>query len=542
MQLGQTFTEILGTLAVAALVVGIAMPGKANADEATLTLKGGGFTIKGDLKGLHQGRYIILSKEFGSMELDATRFDCVGSGCQKWPPTAALPAAPTHLSVPATPAVIRIHGSNALGVELMPTLIRAYAESVGANVSKIVGETLYEERYRLADAEGRPFGTIDLSRKGSSTAFRSLEAGKAEIGMATRRIRDAEVATLTAAGAPNMRSPGSEHVVALDGLMILVAPENTAVALSIDNIAKIFSGQITDWSSLRLPPGKIKVYSTDNDSGTLATFENLVLKPRELQFTSDVERMISHDERSDAVARDPLAITFAPLNSQRNAKALNIESHCGLIVRPSRFSIKTEEYALARRLYFYTKGTPDTPLARGLLEYALSSHAQETISHAQFVNQAAETLKFKDQGGRIAYALNAPAEDFDIDMMRKLISDVSQAERLSITFRFETASSTLDSKAHEDVQRLVKWLNLPENKAKKVMLLGFADSVGPFAANETLSTKRALAVRAAIGDADASLGNKTFSLRGYSELAPVSCNDTIESRLFNRRVEVWFSG
>ncbi len=542
MRLRRSLIEILGTLAVAALVILQLMAHEAGAEEVTLTLKGGGFVIRGDLQGIHQGRYDIFSKEFGAMELDSTRFDCAGPGCLSVAPASSIPAVPVQLTIPVTPVVVRVRGSNAVGVELMPALIRDFAERAGANASKIVGESLHEERYRLTDADGREFGTIDLNRKGSSTAFRSLQQGEAEIGMATRRILDEEIAALAEKGIPDLRTPDSEHVIALDGLLILVAPDNPAVALSIDNIAKIFAGVITDWSEVGLPAGRIKVYSTNVDSGTLSTFENLVLKPRGLKMIPNAVQMISHDERSDLIAQDPQGVTFAPLNSKRNAKALNIESHCGLIVRPSRFSIKTEEYPLARRLYLYTNGAPKMPLARGLLQYALSSDAQETISNAQFVNHAVETLKFKDQGGRIAYALNAPAEDFDIDMMRRLISDVSQAERLSMTFRFETGSSNLDSKAREDVRRLVKWLSVPENKTKKVMLLGFADSVGSFTSNESLSTRRALAVRAALQDADANLRNRTIALRGYSELAPVSCNDTQESRLFNRRVEVWFSG
>jgi phosphate transport system substrate-binding protein len=250
--------------------------------------------------------------------------------------------------------------------------------------------------------------------------------------------------------------------------------------------------------------------------------------------------LLSNAEVSDAVAADPNGIGIASFAFLRNAKGLNIESSCGLITRPSVFTVKTEEYPLTRRLYLYTVSKPAHPHVQGLLTYALSREAQPVIADAQFVDQSPDSLGFDDQGGRIAYALNAPNEDFDIAQMRQLIADMNGARRLSITFRFRTGSFDLDTKARADVDRLAELMRTPGLRGKRVLLLGFADAVGPYPANSTLSLRRATQVRDTLLVVGKSVVNTTLLIhKGYSELAPVACNDQLEGRNLNRRVEVW---
>ncbi len=535
--------NLFAIAALAILTMATSALAPAQAAEVTLRMKGGGFSVTGKLVSFDNLKYIIVSKAFGRMGLDASRFNCVGGGCPL--PGHAIQGSitPTALRPSATPSKVEIRGSNALGGELMPALIREYAAKLGIKVTSAVGANRHEIGYKLTDKQGRALGSIQLGRKGSSAAFSGLLSGQTDIGMSSRRIRNSEVAQLAAAGMPRMQEPGSEHVIALDGLMILVAAENPAVSISITDIAKIFAGQITDWSQVGLPPGQINLYAATEGSGTWDLFNDLIMKPQGLKFSPNAKTVLSHDERSDAVARDPLAITFAGLSSQRNAKALNVESECGLITRPSRFTVKTEEYPLARRLYLYTSRAPRSQLARGLLQFALSPAAQPIVASVQFVDQSAEALAFREQGGRIAHALNAPQEDFNMDMMRRLIKELSTAKRLSLTFRFITGGARLDTRAQQDVLELQRLMLSPAYKGKSILLLGFADSTGSFVNNLNLSLRRAQQVRSALlSGIGAKISATLIGESGFSELSPVACNTTAQGRTLNRRVEVWVRG
>jgi len=528
---------LTGTV-VLALVSGVSA---VHAGEVTLKMKGGDFSVTGELQAFDNSKYTIQSKSFGVMSLDAGRFDCEGPGC----PRAAAPAGavqPAVKALPGTaPATIQIVGSNTIGNQLMPSLVQAYAQAQGLKASKVVGENPLDLTFKLTNAKGADAGAIELHRHGSTTAFKAFEQkSPIDIGMSSRRIKPEEATKLESLGYPDFRLPANEHVLGLDGLVVFVAPNNPLVSLSIDNVAKIFAGTIKDWSEVGLPAGKINVYASTPDSGTFDTFDTLVLKPRNLKITDTAKRTENHAEQSDLVAADPSGIGFAGIAYQRNAKVVNIEASCGLIFKPSIFAMKTEEYPLSRRLYLYTVGEPKDPTTRGLLAFALSQSAQPIIGQNDFVDQAPESVDFQSQTARIAYALNAAGADFDLNLMKALIADLKPASRLSTTFRFETADYSLDSKASSDIGRLREILDGGVYRGKTVVLAGFADGVGRFDTNLTLSQRRAEAVLSAL---QRSGGGKPLQVKlvtkSYSQLAPVACNDTPESRAFNRRVEVW---
>ncbi len=511
----------------------------ASAEEITLVLKGGGgFQITGELKAFDGRKYTIINPSFGKMEVDGGRFDCVSGNCPTEPMKASIAAA--SLFSPGRISAITVAGSSAIGNRLMPELVKAFAAKLKLQVTQINQPDPRDLVFSFANATGQEVAKITLNRQNSSAAFEALRAKAADIGMSSRPVSPNEIATLRAVGLGDMSAVGQEHVIALDGLLVLASPNNPAISMSLDDVAKVFSGQVTDWAQLGYAPGPITVHAPAADSGTWETFNDLVLKPRNLKLVDGARRTTDHAEQSDWVAADPLGIGVVGIAYQRSAKPLNIESGCGLITPPSTFSIKTEEYPLARRLFVYTPGQPQKPLTSSLLDFSLSSEAQPVVRQADFVDQAPELISFRDQGSRVAYALNAPQQDFDLNLMRTVLTDLKDADRLTYTFRFRTGAFALDAKSRQDVTNLSRMLVGGELKGKQVKLIGFADSGGSFQTNLTLSLSRARAVQAAlIQAAGGKLEAARLVVKGYGELAPVACNDTPVGKAFNRRVEVW---
>ena len=510
----------------------------AQAQQIELTLKGGGgFKVVGDLKSYDGRRYTIVNPSFGKMVVDGRRFDCV-SNCPTGPTRASVSA--SSILRPGQNSKITISGSNTVGNQLMPDLIKAFATRLQLKVVQVPQANPLDLVFVVTDRGGGEVARIDLFRRGSSTSFRALQSGRAAIGMSSRPIKPVEVATLNAAGLGNMRAASHEHVLALDGLLIVAAPNNPAVSISIEDVARVFSGQISDWSQLGYAPGRINVHAPDVNSGTWDTFKSLVLAPRNLKLVAKAKRTPNHSQQSDWVAADPLAIGVVGIAYRRSAKVLNIESTCGLITPPSGFSIKTEEYPLTRRLYLYTPGRPRDPLAAGLLDFSLSAEAQATIRDAAFVDQSVELISFNDQESRIAFALNAPPADFDLPLMRTLLTDIRGASRLTYTFRFNSGSFALESKSLADAKRLVKAMQSSKLANRVVKLIGFADSAGSFQDNLALSLSRANAVRdALVAAGGSSIDPSRIVVKGYGELAPVACNDSLPGKVLNRRVEAW---
>ena len=525
---------------LASIVAGVcAYASAAVADEVTLRAKTGDFQIKGELVSYDNNKYTIMSSSLGSMSLDASRFDCVSGSCPK--DTVAMRAEPPDGAAPTAPVSVSISGSNTIGNQLMPNLIEAYADATKTKLTKVVSADALDVEFRISGQDGDDGGVIALHRHGSATAFTDLQSKVSEIGMASRPVKPDEVQKLAAVGIADIRRPGSEHVLGLDGLLVLVSKKNPVISLPTDTIAKIFSGEITDWSQVGQPAGKIDVYAPTKESGTFDTFDNLVLKPNKLELTQNAKRTPNHTEQSDWVAHDPMGIGFTGIAYQRNAKALNIVSTCGLIAPPSTFNIKTEEYPLSRRLFLYTAGEPRDRVARDILAFALSPDAQPVVKQSDFIDQVPETASYELQAGRIAFALNAQPENFDPALMNAFISDVKPAQRLSVTFRFRSGSSVLDNKALADAKRLVDLLKSDAYKNKSVLLAGFADTKGTFATNLLLSRHRAKAVLAVMNADGLPLRPDQITVKAYSEIAPTACNDTEEGMQLNRRVEVWIN-
>ncbi len=508
----------------------------AEAGEVTLRVKGGGLEVSGELKSFDGVSYIIEAPAVGTMTFDATRFECIGENCTRRVSVPVLPA--ERLSAEA-PDRFSVRGSTPINRGLMPAFIRGYAASLGASATQIIGLSPEETKFRIADASGAELATIMVQTGDAGSAFSALEQGRASIGTSDRPISDAEAQQMSRLS-PDMHSARNEFVVGHDGLVIIVSPENPAASMSEDSAGKIFSGQITNWTEAGIPGGRIAIYSSGHRSSADDVLISAILKPRGLTRAAGVKELASEADVADAVSRDPNGIGIVSFAFQRSAKRLNLEGACGLITRPSAFAVKAGEYALNRRLFFYTSGVLNQPAARGLLRYALSRDAQPALSDQDFVDERIELLPFDDQTERMAFALNAPAQGFDMDEMRKLLADLKGAKRLSLTFRFTSGSFDLAPVSRLDVLRLAEFMQGAEVAGKTAILIGFTDAEGKFGPNAAISARRANQVRSAVlAAAGGKISATALIAKGYGPLAPIACNDTLERRQLNRRVEVW---
>jgi phosphate transport system substrate-binding protein len=506
--------SVLKLAAYSAAVCGLAA-GAAHSGEVTLVLRSGGFSVMGELVASDTGSFVIKSDKFGVMAVESSKFDCTGAGCPKKP----------------APGTLAIHGSNTIGAQLMPNTIERFAEQEGYTLEKIVGGDPEQVLYKLTSRDGKELGSIDLQSHGSNTAPPDLLQGMAQIGEMSRPIKAEEVKAIADAGI-ELKS----HVFALDGVVVLISPQNPIKALNLDQIAKIFSGDIKDWSEVGRSAGKIKLYARDTKSGTYDSFDSLVLKPRNLKLSSGAKRFESSPELSDETARDPNGIGFAGFAYVRNARVLAISSACGITSQPEVFSVKTEEYPLSRRLFLYT--TASVPmLGRRILDYALSDDAQDAIAEAGFVNQRIDLQGFDQQTNRLAPALLVPDAEFNYPYMRDLVNDVRSARRLSVNFRFQRNSAALDDKARQDISRLGRFLKSDAVKFKEVLLAGFTDNTGNFDANRAVAYNRAAAFKTAL--AAEGIPASQITVKAYGSLLPVACNTIEAGKEKNRRVEVW---
>ncbi len=517
--------QSLPARAFVALLTTAAVIVPAHAQHVVLRAKNGDFEFAGRLRSSSATGF-VLETASGDVTLDANQFECSGQGC------------PAVTSSGAASERLAIHGSSTIGAQLIPELIRAYIATSGAQSEDTVGEKRNEVRMRVRNAQKSEVANIDLQHYGSQTAFTDLAKGETQIGMSSRPINEAEARTLTPVLGSD-RIVQHEHVIGLDGLVFVVAPGNPIASLTIDQIARIFAGQITDWQQLGQAPGAINAYAADAGSGSFDLFKEQILKPRNLVPGAYVRRLDANLEIARAVAADPRGIGMTSLAASSVAQPVAIAGTCGLVTEASAFMIKTEDYPLSRRLYLYTAGPLKGEFAQGLLKFALSGPAQSIVTGTHFIDQRIDSQSFAEQAQR--FKARAPVSPADQLIERQLLADVSNARRLSVAYRFASGSSEFQSKARQDVVRLAELLQTPDYQKKLVTLIGFTDETGTPAANTRLALRRAEQVRAAVlaAAAPGKINPRQIVAHGFGPLSPIACNDTLQGQQLNRRVEVW---
>ncbi|MEM9301208.1 MAG: phosphate ABC transporter substrate-binding/OmpA family protein [Pseudomonadota bacterium] len=409
---------------------------------------------------------------------------------------------------------MRIHGSNTVGAALAPALVKAWLSNSGYRIFSEV-ETAPLER-RIIARKGARSLTIELHSHGSSTGFRDVLAGGADVAMSSRPIRETEAARF-AETLGGFDPIADEYVVALDGIAVIVNPANPTRQLSKVQLESIFSGAVRDWGELGWSGGAINLYARDDRSGTFDTFANLVLGDASLAGTA--RRYESNQLLSDDVARDRGGIGFVSLPNIRSSKAVSIFEDRTQPLLPTPFAVATEDYALARRLFFYVPASGRNAVTEAFLEFAQSQRGQAVAEARGYVAQYLYRAKpFLPDDAPTDYA-----------------ALVEGAERLSVNIRFRPGATRLDSKAERDLERIRRFVQT-EGERYAVMLMGFAD------AQETspaFATQLSLVRAEYIGSRLQRLGVQPTRIRGYGPALPVASNQSEGGRQKNRRVEIW---
>ncbi len=427
-------------------------------------------------------------------------------------------AQPVASSDSATPpeVLLRMVGSNTIGSQLGPDLAVAFLKKAGANLTPATKSTSPDETVVSAAFGAKDRKAIQLSAHGSATAFEALAKGLAEIGMSSRPVKQSEIDQLQDCG--DMTHVTNEQVIGIDGIAVIVSRENPIESLTMEQLAAIFSGRITDWKELSKRAGRINLYARNSEkSGTFEIFQSKVLGGEKISMIAAREE--DSAKLSDAVAQDPDAIGFVGFPFVRQAKPIAVAEAHGTPLLPTRFTIATEDYPLARRLYLYSC-TLKTDVTRQFLDFVDGPEGQAIVEKDGFVSLTIYPQK-------VVVPSSAPA---------RYRSMTAGTRRLSVNFRFRSGSKEFDNKAQRDVDRVIQFLADPKNGAGTVLLLGFADSTGPAEISRKLSEERA----AAVADALRVRGITPEVVAGFGPEIPIASEASDEGRARNRRVEVWF--
>ena len=217
--------------------------------------------------------------------------------------------------------------------------------------------------------EMNPEVTVNYSGTGSGTGIQSAIDGTCDLGLSSRALKDEE------------KTNGAvENIVALDGVAVVINPANGVEDLSVEQIAQIFTGEITNWSELGGTDGEIAVFGREAGSGTRGAFEEIVGVEDACKYTNEYS---STGDVIGNVASNPNAIGYASLSAvDDTVKAVMVNG-----VAPSEDTVKDGTYEIQRPFVMVTKdGAELSEAAQAFLEFAMSEDAADIIAAAGAVS------------------------------------------------------------------------------------------------------------------------------------------------------------
>ena len=220
--------------------------------------------------------------------------------------------------------------------------------------------------------EVQPGINVNYTGSGSGSGITNVLNGSVDIGLSSRALK-AEEEEQGAVG----------HIVALDGVAVVVNPENTVADLTVEQIAKIFSGEITNWSEVGGADAEIAVFGRESGSGTRGAFEEIVGVVDACAYTNEYS---STGDMVGAVAGNPNAIGYASLSAvDESVIAVKVNN-----VAPSEATVKDGTYEIQRPFVMVTKeGAELSEAAQAFLDYAMSAEVAEYIAAAGAVSPQA---------------------------------------------------------------------------------------------------------------------------------------------------------
>lgn len=242
-------------------------------------------------------------------------------------------------------------------------------------------DTMLIMNQRLVEAFGKSGGgSVNVSGGGSSIGINGFINGVCEICASSRPMRKSEIDRAKSRGAVATAIP-----VALDGLAIIVNQSNPIKSLTMDDLRRIYVGQVTNWKQLGGPDEAVVVFSRDSNSGTYGFFQQNVLKNQ--NWGRGVRFMPSTSEEAREVARTAGGIAYGGVAYFKNNSKIKIipiaAKAGGTPVAPTEANVRNKSYPIWRYLYYYTNGKP-TGETKRFVDFALSAKGQAIIEEVGY--------------------------------------------------------------------------------------------------------------------------------------------------------------
>lgn len=258
-------------------------------------------------------------------------------------------------------------------------------------------DTLINLVQRLAEEymAKNPDKYVAVTGGGSGTGVAALINKKCDIANSSRNMKDSEIEQAVARGVKPTRI-----VIAIDGLSIVTHPSNPVVQLTVDEIGKIFRGEITNWREVGGKDMPITLYGRQSNSGTYVYFRDEVLKG---EYASTMNHMNGTAQIVEGLKNDPSGIGYVGVGYVKNASGVNVMKVAakagGTYADPRDMEeVNSGRYPISRPLQQYVDGIPEGKI-RDFLAFELSEEGQKITEEEGFYPIPSDYAAYNKKAG-----------------------------------------------------------------------------------------------------------------------------------------------
>ena len=434
-------TQAAIALGAAAAAVMLGPAPAATAQEVRLTSTDGLISLTGRLVSHENGQYVIEGR-LGTIAVPADQVMCEGEGC----------LAPTEVTTR-----MRVLGEPELLRAALPEFLDAYSLAVDTDISRDETDD-GKPIYRLLSFEGETVVDAMLVPADAAATFKALASGEAALGVVGRQITAAEVAAMGGEDIAALKDLGLERIIGYDGIVAVVGSEVPIRTLTLEQLALIYSGRITNWSALGGPDMPISTFTREPGSSVRALLNEMVMTPAGLAVGENVITVDSNGGVVRAVETFRNGIGVTSVTELSGLRTVAIPDQCGRPISPSVASVKTGIYPLSKPVYLY--GTPgDLPIhARGLMDFAVTSIGQQVLRATGYVDMLPERATVAAPEGSDAL--------------------IEGASRLTTTFHALDGRAPLDIHGLNALAILAEHIRSANGRNNEYVLVGLSEDLG----------------------------------------------------------------
>jgi len=497
----------------------------------------GFISVEGEITGFN-GMMVAIQTTVGLVSVPASEVVCYGEGCDEILASndfglTADSFAGVVASLEAPVTVLSDDLTLGLASSSYDGLYRALAGAFADSEQTTMIATLDDAgQLELQNAEGSETAVLRLAQPDTDADIKVSSVpltGTATQAYATPR--DWALA----------QRPGHQ-MLGLRAFAVVAAADVGVDAITLDQLAAIYAGEITNWSQIDGADQPIIPLQLPAASDLRRDIVNVVMAPAGKTIADGVLTIADEAGIVNTIADIAGSISLVSLASAGTAQTLPVAGTCGLAVEPSDFAVRSGDYPLVRPLMAEFVTTPQTSLIATMFDFAATDVAQSLLGEAGFVVGTSGPQAEADKAARLGQLLSPGLDSVERPVAAQMLQTLFEAERLTPTMFGGAVSGPEAGWNRSMMHQLVALLLQPQYAGREVVFAGFASSdAGPQdaigqsarAAADMLGAFNAFAPAVAAGS------DLTLTSAGFGAVAPAACYDGQVDGSVHTRVEVW---